>query len=57
MKLFCDRAESHEGVTDDEPAQLPQAEFGKGCAKVKFGDQAAMPILFEACRKIVARNA
>lgn len=35
---------------------LPKAKFGKGCAKVKFDDQAALPILFEMCRKIVARS-
>jgi uncharacterized protein YdhG (YjbR/CyaY superfamily) len=35
---------------------LPKAKFGKGCAKVSFDDKAAIPILFDMSRKIVARN-
>ncbi|HCT63668.1 MAG TPA: hypothetical protein DIC60_00035 [Lachnospiraceae bacterium] len=35
---------------------LPNAKFGKGCAKVKFNDRAAIPILFNMCRKIVDRS-
>ena len=35
---------------------LPHAKFGKGCAKVSFEDQAAIPILFEISRKIVERS-
>jgi uncharacterized protein YdhG (YjbR/CyaY superfamily) len=35
---------------------LPKAKFGKGCAKVPYTDQAAIPILFAMSRKIVERN-
>lgn len=35
---------------------LPRAKFGKGCAKVRYDDKAAIPILFAMCRKIVARS-
>jgi uncharacterized protein YdhG (YjbR/CyaY superfamily) len=35
---------------------LPNAKFGRGCAKVNFDDRAAVPILFEMCRKIVERS-
>lgn len=35
---------------------LPQAKFGKGCAKVKYSDKAAIPILFNMCQKIIARR-
>ncbi len=35
---------------------LPKAKFGKGCAKVKFGDKAAIPVLFEMAKKIVERS-
>jgi len=35
---------------------LPRAKFGKGCAKVKYNDNAAIPILFDMCRKIVDRS-
>lgn len=35
---------------------LPNAKFGKGCANVKYGDKAAIPILFEMSRRIVDRN-
>lgn len=35
---------------------LPKAKFGKGCAKVKFSDKAAIPILFDMVKKIVERS-
>lgn len=35
---------------------LPKAKFGKGCAKVKYNDNAAITILFDMCRKIVDRS-
>ena len=35
---------------------LPMAKFGKGSAKVSYTDKAAIPVLFEMSRKIVARN-
>lgn len=34
---------------------LPKAKFGKGCTKVKYDDKAAIPVLFDMCRKIVDR--
>ena len=36
--------------------QLPNSKFGKGCAKVKYNDKAAIPILFDLCKKIVDRS-
>lgn len=36
--------------------QLPKAKFGKGSAKIPFGDRDAIPVLFEACEKIIARR-
>lgn len=35
---------------------LPKAKFGKGCAKVRFDDTAAIPVLFAMSRKIVERS-
>ncbi len=35
---------------------LPNAKFGRGSAKIRFTDRAAIPILFEMCRKIIARS-
>ncbi len=35
---------------------LPNAEFGKGCAKIRYDDTAAIPILFDMSRKIIDRN-
>ena len=35
---------------------LPNAKFGKGCAKVKYEDKAAIPVLFDMCRKIIERS-
>jgi len=35
---------------------LPKAKFGKGCAKVKYEDKAAIPVLFDMCRKIIERS-
>ncbi len=35
---------------------LPEAKFGKGCAKVKFGDKAVMPVLFDMAKRIVERS-
>ncbi|WP_260484931.1 hypothetical protein [Listeria booriae] len=36
--------------------RLPNAKFGKGCVKVKFKDEDAIPVLFDFCREIVVRN-
>lgn len=36
--------------------RLPHAKFGKGCVKVKFEDDDAIPELFKFCREIVVRN-
>ncbi|MBC2079538.1 hypothetical protein HCA99_09980 [Listeria booriae] len=36
--------------------RLPNAKFGKGCVKVKFKDEDAIPVIFDFCREIVARN-
>jgi len=35
---------------------LPNAKFGKGCAKVKYEDQGAIPVLCDMCRKIIERS-
>jgi uncharacterized protein YdhG (YjbR/CyaY superfamily) len=35
---------------------LPRVKFGRGCAKIKFTDKDAIPLLFEMCKKIVNRN-
>lgn len=35
---------------------LPKAKFGRGCAKIGYDDKAAIPILFDACRRIVERS-
>ena len=35
---------------------LPRAKFGRGSAKVSYNDKAAIPILFDMSRKIVARS-
>ncbi|HWP97948.1 MAG TPA: DUF1801 domain-containing protein [Syntrophomonadaceae bacterium] len=35
---------------------LPKAKFGKGCAKIKYNDTEAIPILFDMCRKIIKRS-
>lgn len=35
---------------------LPKAKFGKGCAKVKYNDKEAIPILFDMCKKIIDRS-
>jgi len=35
---------------------LPNAKFGKGCAKIKYEDKAAIPILCDMCRKIIERS-
>jgi uncharacterized protein YdhG (YjbR/CyaY superfamily) len=37
-------------------ALLPKAKFGKGCAKVKYGDKAAIPVLFDMAKRIVERS-
>lgn len=37
-------------------AQLPGASFGRGSAKVKFAERAAIPVLRQACRTIVERH-
>jgi uncharacterized protein YdhG (YjbR/CyaY superfamily) len=36
--------------------RLPKSKFGRGSAKIGFSDRAAIPVLFEMCRKIVARS-
>ncbi len=43
-------------MIEELKSQLPKAKFGKGCAKVKFDDEAAIPILFDISRKIVDRS-
>ncbi len=35
---------------------LPNAKFGKGCAKIKYDDKKAIPILCDMCRKIIDRS-
>lgn len=35
---------------------LPKASFGKGSAKVKYSDQAAKPVLFDMCHRIIAAH-
>ncbi|MDF2543803.1 MAG: hypothetical protein K0S47_3521 [Herbinix sp.] len=35
---------------------LPKAKFGKGCAKIKYQDTEAIPVLFNMSIKIVERN-
>jgi hypothetical protein len=40
---------------DELKALLPEAKFGRGSAKIKFSDRAAIPVLFDMCGKIVAR--
>lgn len=35
---------------------LPGAKFGKGSAKVKYSDMEAIPVLFDAARRIIERN-
>jgi uncharacterized protein YdhG (YjbR/CyaY superfamily) len=35
---------------------LPRAKFGKGSAKVRYDDRAAIPILFDMSRVIIERN-
>lgn len=35
---------------------LPKEKFGKGCVKVNYTDKAAIPVLFDVCRKIVYRS-
>lgn len=44
-------------MIEELKARLPKAKFGKGSAKVKFADKAAIPVLFEAAREIVSRHA
>lgn len=43
-------------MIEELKALLPKAKFGKGCAKVKYDDKAAIPILFDMCGKIVDRS-
>jgi uncharacterized protein YdhG (YjbR/CyaY superfamily) len=35
---------------------LPRAKFGRGSAKIRFSDSDAIPVLFEASRRIVERR-
>lgn len=35
---------------------LPHARFGKGSAKIRFSERASIPILFDVCKRIVARH-
>jgi uncharacterized protein YdhG (YjbR/CyaY superfamily) len=43
-------------MIDELKKLLPNAKFGRGCAKVKFEDRASIPVLFNTCKKIVQRN-
>lgn len=35
---------------------LPKASFGRGCAKVKYTNKEAIPVLLEACSTIIKRS-
>jgi uncharacterized protein YdhG (YjbR/CyaY superfamily) len=43
-------------MIEELKTQLPKAKFGRGCAKVKFTDKDAIPILFKMAKKIVDRS-
>lgn len=43
-------------MIEELKGRLPKAKFGKGSAKIKYSDRAAIPILFDICRKIVDRS-
>jgi uncharacterized protein YdhG (YjbR/CyaY superfamily) len=43
-------------VIEGLKVRLPEAKFGKGCAKVKYSDQEAIPILLETCAIIMERS-
>jgi uncharacterized protein YdhG (YjbR/CyaY superfamily) len=43
-------------VIEELKSLLPKAKFGKGSAKVPFSDRAAIPVLFEACERIIERS-
>ncbi|MBC1896296.1 hypothetical protein HCA68_01310 [Listeria booriae] len=44
------------GLVSEMKNRLPNAKFGKGCVKVKFKDEDAIPVLFDFCREVVVRN-
>jgi uncharacterized protein YdhG (YjbR/CyaY superfamily) len=35
---------------------LPKAKFGRGSAKIDYSDRAAIPVLFDMCKRIAARS-
>lgn len=43
-------------MIEELKALLPKVKFGKGCAKVKYSENAAIPILLDMCIKIVDRS-
>lgn len=43
-------------MLDELKEKLDNAKFGKRSVKVKYKDKEAIPILFEACRKIAERS-
>lgn len=43
-------------MIDELKSLLPKAKFGRGSAKIAYADRAAIPILFEMCRKIIDRS-
>lgn len=43
-------------MLDKLKEELTNAKFGKRCVKVKYKDKDAIPILFDACRKIADRS-
>lgn len=43
-------------MLDKLKEELKDAKFGKRCVKVKYKDKDAIPVLFDACRKIADRS-
>ncbi len=43
-------------VIEELKQLLPQAKFGRGSAKIPFSDRDAIPVIFEACERIIERN-
>lgn len=43
-------------VIEELKRLLPKAKFGRGSAKIMFRDRDSIPILFEACERIIERN-
>ena len=54
-KHFTFHTLDFEMIEEIKPS-LPEATFGKGSAKIPFHYKAAMPVLFEVCRRIVERS-